>query len=74
MTLSSDPDFHLKLATYRRKAADGTITLEEMREAVKLMRQGRISASAAAAATPRAKKASSAPVDSNSLLDELEGL
>jgi len=71
-TLSTDPDFHLKLAEYRRKAADGTLTLDEMREAVKFMRQGRVSA-AAASANSRAKK-SAAPVNADSLLAELEGL
>lgn len=69
--LSTDPDFHLKLATYRRKAADGTISLDEMREAVKLMRQGRL---AAAQNAKSASRKSSAPVNSDDLLSELDGL
>lgn len=72
-TLSTDPSFHQKLADYRRKAADNTITLEEMREAVKLMRQGRVAA-AAASTTAARKKAAAPVVDSNSLLDELSSL
>ena len=70
--LSTDPDFHLKLATYRRKAADNTITIEEMREAVVLMRQGRIAA--AAASTTSRKKAAAPAVSSTDLLAELDGL
>jgi hypothetical protein len=68
-----DPDFQLKLASYRRKSADGTITLEEMREAVKLMRQGRLAA-ATTASKSRSTKTSAAPVNSDTLLAELEGL
>lgn len=74
MTLSPDPNFHLKLADYRRKAADNTITLEEMREAVKLMRQGRVSAATASekSRTTKAKTASKAPVNADDLLSELD--
>jgi 4-hydroxy-L-threonine phosphate dehydrogenase PdxA len=61
------------MADYRRKAADGTITLEEMREAVQLMRQGRISAIATAGSTKRTS--TKAPVKSaDQLLSELENL
>ncbi len=74
MTLSTDPAFHLKLAEYRRKSADGTITLDEMREAVKLMRQGRVAAAATSAASRSKKAASAAPVNADNLLAELEGL
>ncbi len=73
MTLSTDPAFHLKLAEYRRKAADNTITLEEMREAVKFMRQGRLAA-AATSANARTKKAAAPAVNADNLLAELEGL
>lgn len=71
--LNNDSDFHLKLAEYRRKSADGTITLDEMREAVRLMRQGRV---AAAEANAKAKKAASGKptVNAADLLSQLEGL
>ena len=70
--LSTDPNFHLQLAEYRRKAADNTITLEEMREAVKFMRQGRLAAAATAASS---KRAAPKPVVSAAyLLDELDNL
>lgn len=72
MTLSPDPNFHLKLADYRRKAADGSITLDEMREAVKLMRQGRVAA-ATASEKSRSTKAK-APVNADNLLSELDAL
>lgn len=35
------PELLSKLAAWRAKAQDGTLTLEEMREAVKIMRQNR---------------------------------
>ena len=46
------------------------LTREELREALRLMRQDRVSASVASAKS----KAKKAPVDSESLLDELGGL
>lgn len=64
------PELQLKIATFRRKAADGTITLEEMREAVSIMRQGRISA--AQTATKSRTKAE-AP-DAKALLSRLRGI
>lgn len=73
-TLSSDPNFHLQLALYRQKAADGSITLDEMREAVKLMRNGRVAAATASAASRTKKAAASTPINSDDLLNELDGL
>jgi hypothetical protein len=72
MTL--DPEFSLKLATYRRKAADNTISLDEMREAVKLMRQGRVSAATASETARKRKVSAATPIDADAMLSELEGL
>lgn len=69
----SDGNFQLKLAEYRRKSADGTITLDEMRDAVKLMRQGRVAA--AATASTKSRTTTSKPkVSADALLDELDNL
>ena len=62
-----------RIANYRAKAADGTLTLEEMREAIILMRENRVTAQAA----PAAKRLSSGsrtkkPVDATALLNELD--
>lgn len=73
-SLSTDPAFHAKLAEYRRKAADNTITLDEMREAVKLMRQGRVAAAAASAKRAQKPSAGKAPVSGDDLLSELDAL
>lgn len=71
--LNNDPDAHLKLAEYRRKQADGTITLDEMRDAVRLMRQGRL-ASAEAAAKAKKVAGGKPAVNADSLLSQLESL
>ncbi len=39
------PELQNNLAIWRQKAAAGTLSIEEMREAVKLLRAGRVSAS-----------------------------
>lgn len=65
-----------KLAQWRQRSREGTITLEEQIAAVRLMRGERFSAAQAAAAgkTKRAATAAAkAPVDGNSLLDEMMG-
>lgn len=63
-----------KISSWRLKAAEGTLTLEEMKEAITHLRAGRMQASLAAQAMKRtaAKKAVAPPA--SDLLDELEGL
>lgn len=71
----NSPELLNQLSEWRRKAADGTITLEEMREAVKVLRANRMSsADAAAASKVGGKKKSTVPVDAGGLLDQLNGL
>jgi len=67
-----DPQLLQKMQEYRRKAADGTISLEEMREAIVLMRQGRVAAVATAASSK--SRAAKPTVSAEALLSELEGL
>lgn len=59
---------------WRQKAAAGTITLEEMREAIAAIRKERVGASEKSD-TSRAKRATTAakkaPIDSDAMLDEL---
>jgi hypothetical protein len=59
---------------WRQKAADGTITLEEMRQAIAAIRAERVGASTKSDTSRASKataKAKAAPVDSDALLDEL---
>jgi len=68
MTLGLDT--HLKLAEWRRKSAEGTLTLEEMKEAVALVRAGRMAAAAQSSAAKR-KVARVAIPSADDLLDEI---
>jgi len=66
-----------KIAGWRLRAAEGTLTLEEMKEAVIYLRAGRLSAAGAAAATKRSTAAGAKKTvigNSDDLLSELEGL
>ena len=77
----SPVEFQMKLEEWRGKAREGTLTVDEMREAVLFMRAGRVHAAAtkakrastAAAGTisPRTLKAKAAAVDSDALLGSL---
>lgn len=62
------PELQSRLAIWRAKAADGTITLEEMRQVVAELRGARLSAGQAPA------KAAKAKPDAKSLIDQLKGL
>lgn len=61
----------------RQKIASGNYTIDDVRQAVAIMREGR-TAAAAASSTSRTKKAtakaSAAPVDTGKLFDDLENL
>ena len=65
------PELAAKIATWRAKSLDGTITMEEMREAVKQMREGRLAASQASANSKRSK-AKAAVSNADDLLNELD--
>ena len=64
------PELQSKIALWRQRAAEGTMTQDDYREAITLLREGRLAA-AHAAASSKGKKP---PVDGDSLLDELSGL
>ena len=62
-----------RIAEWRAKALNNTLTVEDMREALKVMRGERVGAAAASEASRR-KKAKIEIPDAQSLLDELAGL
>jgi len=64
------PDTNFKIAELRAKAAQGTLTKEEMAEAITLLREGRAAAQTASA-TKRVSKAKAKP-DADALLGELD--
>lgn len=72
MTSPISPELQSKIALWRQKSLDGTITLEEMREAVIAMRGGRLAAQEAAASA--GKKTSKKPTRAaDDMLSELGG-
>lgn len=62
-----------KIANWRRKAAEGTLTLDDMKEAILHLRQGRVAAANASAASKRKKAIAEIPAAAD-MLSELEGL
>lgn len=61
------PEMTMKIAELRQKSRDGTITLEETKEALSLLRSDRTNAQVTSTKT-RSKKA---PVNADDLLAEL---
>jgi len=66
------PELQSKIALWRQRAAEGTMTQDDYREAITLLREGRLAAAHAAASSKG--KGKKPPVDGDSLLDELSGL
>lgn len=70
----------VQLAIYRQKARDNTITQEEMKDAIKLMRSERVGAAVVSASSKAAKSvakekaAPKAKPNGDDLLSELDGL
>lgn len=59
---------------WRQKSRDGTISLDEMRQAIAAIRQERVGASSVSAASTERKvvaKAKKVPINSDDLLSEL---
>jgi hypothetical protein len=69
MSITQETQF--RLIELRRKAAEGTLTLDEMREGIRLLRQGRVSA-AAASEGARKKRAKATPKSAEDLLSDLD--
>lgn len=66
------PEQQTRLALYRSKNADGTLTIDELKEAVIMMREARVAAQVANASSGKAKKKPTKSADD--LLGELENL
>lgn len=66
-------EMQAKLAEWRRKSAEGTITLEEMKEAIVALRAGRLAAGAAASVAKRKAAAKVIP-NADELLGELDDI
>lgn len=64
------PDLEAKIAVWRQKAIDNTLTTNEMTEAVLIMRAGRLGASIASAKSKKAKATAAIPA-ADDLLAEL---
>lgn len=64
----------MKVSDWRRKAREGTLTVEEMKQALAAIRSERTISSAVSEKSTTAKrtvKAKAAPIDSDDLLKEL---
>lgn len=62
-----------KIAGWRARAAEGTLTLEEMKEAILHLRAGRVNAQNASAASKRKKAIAEIPSAAD-MLSDLENL
>lgn len=71
--MNLSPEIQAKISMWRRKAVDGSLSPEEMREAIDLLRAGRTSAAMAAASAKKRTKAAKVVVSADDLLDELGG-
>lgn len=71
--MAQSPELLAKIAQWRQKALDNTLTVEEMREAIAALRSDRLSAAHASEASKR-KSAKAAIPSAQDLLSELEGL
>lgn len=65
-----DSSVHLRIAELRAKGANGTLTKEEMKEAINLMREGRVMAQKASTT----RKAAAAKPSGDDLLAQLGSL
>lgn len=63
----------MEIQSLRRKVEDGSITPQELRRGIELLAKSRGQAATVSAAS-KAKKAAKGPVDTQSLLGELDGL
>lgn len=73
MTSPISLELQQKIATWRMKASEGTLTLEEMREAVLVLRADRVNAQNASAASKRKKAIVEIPSAAN-MLSDLENM
>lgn len=68
----NDPMLQAKIAEWRARAAAGTLSLDDMKEAIRAMRQGRLGAATASDSAQRAR-AKRVVKSADEMLDELGG-
>lgn len=66
-------ELQAKIASWRLRAAEGTLTLDEMKEAVAWLRQGRVAAANASASAKRKRAIAEIP-KAEDMLDDLNNL
>lgn len=76
MNAAQSPEVQLKIQQWRAKAREGTLTQDEMREAIALLRKdrGAIPQASAGSRTTRERKVAASKPNSDALLDELDKL
>ena len=74
--MAQSPEMQAKIQLWRQKAREGTLTQDEMREAIAALRQDRVGAAGVSAASREKKATAKAKknVNSDDLLNELDGL
>ena len=74
--MAQSQELQAKIQLWRQKAREGTLTQEEMREAIAALRQDRIGAAGTSAASRERKATARAQknVNSDDLLSELDNL
>ena len=74
--MAQSPEMQAKIQLWRQKAREGTLTQGEMREAIAALRQDRVGAASVSAASREKKATAKAKknVNSDDLLNELDGL
>ena len=73
---AQSPELQMKIQEWRAKAREGTLTQEEMREAIAALRKdrGSVTQATAGSKTTRTRTAAAKKPDGDDLLSELEGL
>lgn len=76
MNAAQSPELQLRIQAWREKARNGTLTQEEMKEAILALRQDRISLAlpTAGSRVTKERKAAAAKPNAAALLDELDKL
>lgn len=71
MTSPVTPESQTLIAQLRQRTADGTVSLDDYRLAIKLVREGRIAAATASAKALKGKKPKAQQKSTDELLGEL---
>jgi len=73
---AQSPELQMKIQEWRAKAREGTLTQDEMREAIAALRKdrGSVTQATAGSRTTATRKAAAKKPDGDDLLSQLEGL